>query len=305
MSASGAVEAPFLLEPWYRPAPWGGRRFVDDLGRVGVPAGPVGESWEVADLGDHPSRIVTGAHAGKTLREAFGAPYPLLVKVIDARDDLSVQLHPDAQAEVTGAAAAKEEAWVALADGGAVATFDGAVGDLPDDGRWLERMARTPLRAAPPDAAVPPTVVHVPPGTVHAILGGSLLVEVQNPSDVTWRLYDHGRVGLDGRPRALHLAEAAPLLRRGPSEPNALRDGGRVVAGRRFRLDLIPPGAGSQRGDDARVLIPLGRAEARGGSGVVTACRGRAIVLPPGVVEIDSDGWAVLASAPWRAARGA
>ncbi|MGE0193423.1 MAG: type I phosphomannose isomerase catalytic subunit [Planctomycetota bacterium] len=292
-----AFHAPLLLEPAYFEKPWGGRRLADELGRRGLPDGPVGESWEVADLPEHRSRVQTGPHAGRTLGEVWGSPYPLLVKVLDAREDLSVQLHPDEQAaSERGDAAVKEEAWVALADGGEVALLDGALDDVGNGAALLERMRRVPLRRA--GGTTPPTAVHVPPGTVHAILGGSLLVEVQNPVDVTWRLYDHGRVGLDGLPRALHTAEAAPVLRRGPREPARVVDGGRTVAGRRFRIDLVTPGATRlPPSRAARVLVPLGRARATTDGGTVAVERARAIVLPGPSVTIEAVDWCVLASA--------
>ena len=290
-------DAPLLLEPAYFEKPWGGRRLADELGRRGMPAGPVGESWDVADLPEHRSRVLTGPHAGRTLGQVWGSPYPLLIKVLDAREDLSVQLHPDERAAAErGDAAVKEEAWVALASGGEVALLDGAIDDIGDGAALLQRMRRVPLDAGRADA--PPTAVHVPPGTVHAILGGCLLVEVQNPVDVTWRLYDHGRVGLDGQPRALHTAEASPVLQRGPSEPPAITHGGRVVSGRRFRIDLMPAGNTSlPPSDAARVVVPLGDLRASTASGSVAVSRARAVVLPPPAVSIEATDWYVLATA--------
>lgn len=292
-----AFDAPLLLEPAYFEKPWGGRRLADELGRRGMPSGPVGESWDVADLPEHRSRVLTGPHAGRTLGEVWGSPYPLLIKVLDAREDLSVQLHPDERAAAErGDAAVKEEAWVALATGGHVALLDGAVDDIGDGADLLQRMRRVPLQAGSADQ--PPTAVHVPPGTCHAILGGCLLVEVQNPVDVTWRLYDHGRVGLDGRPRALHMAEASSVLRRGPSEPTAVAQGGRVVSGRRFRIDLMPPGNASLPASDAaRVVVPLGDLRASTTSGSVAVSRAHAVVLPAPAVAIEASDWCVLATA--------
>lgn len=287
-----AALPPLLLVPHYVQKPWGGRRLADELGRVGVPHGPIGESWDVADLPEHASRVEGGPFAGRSLREVWGEPYPLLLKVLDARQDLSVQVHPDALANVP----AKEEAWIALGPDARVACGSLAGCTLPGAGQWLDALREeTPLPAAEGRA---PQMLHVPPGTVHAILGGSLLLEVQNPAGTTWRLDDFERPDLDGRPRALHLQEAASVLARGPTEPRAnAGEAGRLV-GRRFSLEWLPPGhreLPASRAARAVFCWGASRVAAPGGSLQLPAWR--ATVLPCAHIALVAPSGALLATA--------
>lgn len=280
---------PFLVRPIYVNKPWGGRRLAQELGRTDLPAGPVGESWEVVDTDTASSVVDGGPNDGRSLREVWGGPFPLLLKVLDAAESLSVQVHPDgAEGE-----AVKEEAWVALGSGGSVAVGTVAPDVAPE--AILDQLRTEALNQGSADGRTPPTVVHVPAGTVHAILAGSLLFEVQNPVDVTWRLYDHGRVGLDGCPRALHVEQAAPLLARGAAAEATLDPAGRL-RGQRFSLDLVAPGA-RDTGDRgcAAFFTASGRVDTAAGDLDVPA--GRTAVLPPGERTLTSDGWVILCSA--------
>jgi mannose-6-phosphate isomerase len=291
----GARPPAFLLKPIYLAKPWGGRRLETELRRDDVPRGTVGESWEAVDLPEVESVVDGGPLAGATLREAYGRAFPLLLKVIDARENLSVQVHPDGR----DGAPAKEEAWVALGAGALVAW--GPVGTpLPGPGAWLARLERKALRPPGRDEAAAPTLVHVPPGTVHAILGGSLLFEVQTPVDVTWRLDDYGRAGLDGRPRPLHLDEAREVLRRGPEPLGRVEDGGRRLVGKRFWLRAAPPGRVT--GDlGCAAFLPRGGTAAWSGpqgAGRLDVPPGRTVVLAGGLASLESPGWTLLAGVP-------
>ena len=279
------------MRPLYVVKPWGGRRLATVLGRADLPAGPIGESWEISDLAEAASRVDGGPLDGATLREALGAPFPLLVKVIDAKEDLSVQVHPDG---VEGPPA-KEEAWVALAGGGSVAA--GLARGADDRRPWLERLERRDLVGPGPGASAPPTLVHVPAGTVHAILAGSLVWEVQTPVDVTWRLDDYGRKGLDGKPRALHHREAASVLARGPERPPSVEPGGRSLVGRRLRVDLHPPGAARVAGACAAFLPAGGTVRGPDPAGDVVVPAGRSVVLTPAARALHSTGWIFTAGA--------
>lgn len=273
----------FLVRPHYVAKPWGGRRLESVLGRTQLPKGPVGESWEVCDTSDLRSLVDGGPCDGQPLAAALGAPFPLLIKLLDAREDLSVQVHPDGK----DASPSKEEAWVALADGGSVAVglTPGASASAP----WLSRLERTQLRAA--DGASPPSLLHVPPGTVHAVLAGALLWEVQTPVDITWRLDDYGRPGLDGKPRELHLQQAAGVLARGP-EPRGYADAtGQCLVGQKLRVDLFPPGT-ARCGAACVAFLPDG-GQVRGGRQhePLVVPPGRSVVLTPQAVSIRSPGW--------------
>lgn len=281
----------FCTRPLYVAKPWGGRRLETVLGRADLPAGPVGECWEIADLPEAASRVEGGPLDGATLREALGAAFPLLVKVIDAREDLSVQVHPDG---ISGPPA-KEEAWVALAGGGAVAA--GVARSVQASAPWLARLERRDLRGPGAGAASPPTLVHVPAGTVHAILAGSLVWEVQTPVDITWRLDDYGRQGLDGKPRALHLSEAATVLARGPESFPRVDPGGRTLVGRRLRVDLHPPGVARVAKACCAFLPAGGTVRGAQPAGDVLVPAGRSVVLTPAARTLHSTGWVFTAAA--------
>jgi mannose-6-phosphate isomerase len=223
--ATPPAELPILrLVPLLKPLVWGGRRLETSLGRA-LPEGvAVGESWEIVDLEGEQSIVADGAFAGASLGELrrdhaaalLGAVppldgrFPLVLKFIDARETLSVQVHPGpaACARIGRGARPKTEAWyVMAAEPGAVLYLGLAPGT---DRRAFEAalaagdVARL-LRRIEVEAG---EIVHVPTGTVHAIGGGILLAEVQQSSDTTYRVFDWNRVGTDGRPRQLHVAEA-------------------------------------------------------------------------------------------------
>lgn len=235
---------------------WGGRALERCLGFALPPGQRIGETWEVVDRPGEQSRVREGTYEGATLAELMArhgaallgkAPatkdgrFPLLVKYIDADEALSVQVHPDdaSAAEIGGGAEGKTEAWYFLEgrDGGAV-----WCGLEPD-------VTRERLRAAAGTRDVvgllrhhpvrPGTSLTVAGGTIHAIGAGVTLLEVQQNSDTTYRLYDWDRPGLDGRPRAMHVEEGCRVAHTGLApmglvEPDwhPLREGGREV-GRR------------------------------------------------------------------------
>ena len=215
----------FLCQPLMLAKPWGGHH-LSALGETPQNGEPWGEAWLVADLEQHQSTVAAGPLAGHTmarLRQAWGeglggtafgeGPLPLLIKIIDAREPLSVQVHPS-QAQAPGQG--KEESWVILRttpEGAPGGIYRGlAPGVTRDDlsqalkQRGLENLLRR-------EEVFAGDTVDVPPGTVHAILGGVTVLEVQEPSDVTWRLYDHGR------PRPLHTQQALAALSETPPPP--------------------------------------------------------------------------------------
>jgi len=220
---------PLVLEPILKPKPWGGRRLARLFGKEAGGGGPIGESWEVADLPGNESRVAGGPLAGQPLRglmdrwggdligrtRAVGARFPLLLKFLDAGQPLSVQVHPSGRSAHAGAqpAGLKHEAWYVVdADPGSVLF----IGCKPGVG--LEDVARATPTAALVDLlcrrpARRGACYYLPAGVPHALGAGLLVAEVQTPSDVTYRLYDWERPGLDGRPRELHIEQALANLR--------------------------------------------------------------------------------------------
>jgi mannose-6-phosphate isomerase len=206
---------------------WGGRRLETSLGKVLPPEKPIGESWELSDLPEpDQSEVAAGPLKGTSLRQLVEQDlrglmgpvaldhgrFPLLVKYIDASQTLSIQVHPDEAAAARLGGRAKSEVWYVLdADPGAVIYLGLHPGTGPEELRHaLETGEVEGLVVQVP--ARPGTLLPVPPGTVHAIGAGILLAEVQQPSDTTYRVYDWGRVGLDGRPRQLHVDQAVQSI---------------------------------------------------------------------------------------------
>ncbi len=243
---------PILFEPILIPKVWGGNR----LARFGKAVGrePIGESWELADLastsasgaggGAQRTRIRSGPLAGLTFGEALArwgdrlrprsmltreGAFPLLIKFLDARENLSVQVHPSpAYARAHPGAHLKTECWCVLdaAPGSVIykgvrpgvtrRTFEAAL-RRGDGSGVVELLHAEPARAG--------ECHNLPSGTCHALGAGVLVAEVQTPSDTTYRVYDWGRVG-----RALHVDEALECIEFGPA-PDAVRleGGGRLA----------------------------------------------------------------------------
>lgn len=217
---------PMLQDPVLKATIWGGRRLESLLG-VPLPAGEkVGEAWMVADHPHGTSKVVGGPLAGRSLRRivgdhgeelygrgfpaAWGERFPLLVKLIDAAEDLSVQVHPDQRAigALGIADSAKTECWVILqADPGSRLIVGVRPGTDAETFRRAAAAGR--LESMLVEQTVRPgEVVFVPAGRLHAIGRGIVLAEFQQSSDTTYRVYDWGRVDAQGRGRELHLDQA-------------------------------------------------------------------------------------------------
>ena len=238
------VAYPMLLEPRYVEKPWGGRRLERVFGRALPGALPVGESWELFDRPAGSSRVANGPLAGKTLAELRGKrETPLLFKLLDVQDKLSVQVHPGERTAHAHGTDPKSEAWVVLeADPGARiwrGFREGVTADsfreALDAGKPLDL-----LHSFEPSAG---DVVSIPAGMVHACGGGLLLAEIQQSSETTYRLWDWSRAGKEARALQVDQAlEAAVFGDPGPDRvvPRELLDDGNlrrilVVATRFFQ----------------------------------------------------------------------
>jgi mannose-6-phosphate isomerase len=239
---------PLFFRPIYKETIWGGDALRTRFGRPLETGRSIGESWEVVSLGAEQSVVAQGLLAGTTLgsliAEAPGAllgnnitsgNFPLLFKIIDARERLSVQVHPDdAQAQEHGwGEFGKTECWYVIdakENARIVAGFREEV-TLERIGRAIETESLDLLLNVIPIKRG--DVLFIPAGTVHAIMEGTLLYEVQETSDTTLRLYDWGRAGADGKPRPLHVREALSVLDtrahdHGPITPVVIDEGGCV-----------------------------------------------------------------------------
>ncbi|MEX2286563.1 MAG: type I phosphomannose isomerase catalytic subunit [Planctomycetaceae bacterium] len=305
---------------------WGGTRLGSVLGKPVGPESDYAESWEIVDHGDDQSIVAAGEYLGWTLarlvaergRELFGShrsdkQFPLLVKFLDAADRLSVQVHPnDEQAQrIDPRENGKTEAWVILEVEPQSRLYAGL----------KQGVDRQRLQSAVENGTVedclhsfpvkPGDCVFIPAGTVHAIGEGILLAEIQQSSDVTFRLDDWGRLGSDGKPRALHVEQALACIdfERGPVDPVAPK----VISSSRHRLEELVaceyfvmrrhtsaspfPFVAEDR---LRVLMMLeGRATIEGGGQSDQFPRGQTVLLPAMVDEttIRPDGQVVVLEA--------
>lgn len=212
---------PFLLRPAGKDYLWGGRRLNDEFAK-GIDLDPLAETWECSTHPDGPSMAASGEFAGQTLpqvlqthpeflgRRHADGKFPLLIKFIDATKDLSVQVHPDdeyARIHENGQNG-KSEMWYVLdARKGAKliyglrhdCTADELRGAIAD-GTLLNHLQQVPIRKD--------DLFFIEAGTIHAIGAGALVAEIQENSNLTYRLYDYDRVGKDGKKRELHIDKA-------------------------------------------------------------------------------------------------
>jgi mannose-6-phosphate isomerase len=316
---------PFLLEPIYKEKVWGGRA-LERLGRSlpGAPDARIGESWELADLdatspsggggGGAHSRIRNGPLRERALREVvkdFGGRvtgglrlspawgFPLLLKYLDARENLSVQVHPSpAYAAAHPEVHLKSEAWYIVdAEPGAViykgvreGTTREAFARAIEDGTVEELLVAVPAR--------PGECHYLPSGTCHALGGGILVAEIQTPSDTTFRVFDWGRTD-----RELHVEQALECIDFAPVDASSFepgtveeRDGARarhLVACEHFHVHHLTVPAGStytvlSRAVEA-VMVLRGRGVVRWGSDgqALSVGGGDTLLLPAALPSAD------------------
>jgi mannose-6-phosphate isomerase len=284
--------APFRLKPWFSERPWGRkdlRPWYADTGTKEL----VGEAWLTG-----PQCVVeTGVLAGRTLASVaaeLGGEFPLLVKLLFPAEKLSVQVHPDdAQARALGETRGKTECWYVLeaAPGAAVALGlkDGAdvaaVKTAVADGTMESLLEWVPVLVG--------DMLFVDAGTVHAIGPGMVLLETQQTSDVTYRLYDYGR------PRELHLEKGLQVIKpktaAGKITPRAMDGFTRLIEQQYFVVDRFDFGKVTEASisfDGPGCLVGLaGRAVVSTAGGEAVLDPGQAVVVPAGNdgVIIDTD----------------
>jgi mannose-6-phosphate isomerase len=226
---------PFTFHPIFKERVWGGREIERLYGKKLPSGAPIGEAWEVSDRPGDVSVIANGPLAGKNLRwlmenharELLGNAkpaaenrFPLLCKILDAREKLSLQVHPPANKAAGLGGESKTEMWfiadatpsaelyIGLKRGITRAEFERRV----QDGSVAQCFHHVPVRAG--DA------MFLPSGRVHAIGTGLVIFEIQQNSDTTYRVFDWNRVGLDGKPRELHVAQSLASIDFGDFEPS-------------------------------------------------------------------------------------
>lgn len=277
------LAAPIVFEPLYMERVWGGRKLETLFGKP-LPSGAIiGEAWELVDREEAQSVVHCGVLRGKTLNELWtqyresvfgaryanaGARFPLLFKLLDAAEKLSVQVHPPAAVAPELKGEPKTEMWyVADAEPGADmyagltagATREGFEKAL-STGHCADLLHRIPTRAG--------DCIFIPSGRVHAIGGGNVIVEVQQNSDTTYRVFDWNRTGLDGKPRALHIAESMRSIDFDDHEPELQPPGNDPLVQCEYfainRWELDAPREAAPEGDFAVITCLSGRVECAG-----------------------------------------
>lgn len=215
---------PIFLEPIFQERIWGGKKLHSLFGYE-IPTDKTGEAWVVSAHENGSSKIINGPLAGQTLLETwkeypaiFGKKqvkkdFPLLVKILDATDDLSVQVHPndDQAREMENEAYGKTECWYVLDcedDSEIIYGHEAAsieeVQQRIDKGKWDELLTRVNVKKG--------DFFYVPSGMIHAIGKGIVILEIQQSSDITYRLYDYDRLDDEGNYRKLHLESAIQVI---------------------------------------------------------------------------------------------
>ena len=227
---------------------WGGHTIAGWYDHVPADYENVGEAWVVSDIEKYPTEVCNGSLTGDTLQDllevymdelvggkvydAFGNHFPLLLKFIDCTDDLSIQVHPDDEYALENEnSLGKTEMWYVLPSSPDAAIYLG----------WNQDMNPSLIHVAITDGSLAKylqgfkvsegDVVHIHAGTVHAMCRNTIVAEIQENSDITYRLYDYNRVGNDGKMRPLHLDKALDVMdfslrkERKPSHPEADKNG--------------------------------------------------------------------------------
>ena len=300
------------LKPFLREMIWGGRRLQEEYDKALPPGRLYGESWEASAYPGMESTVSAGPFSGRSLRglveshgpellgvpvfDRYGGEFPLLVKLLDAQQDLSIQVHPnDAYARMKRPGEfGKMEAWYVLrSDSGRIAcglkpgVDRSAFADAIDSNRVSDAVEFYDAR--------PGDVVFIPPGTVHALCAGVMVYEIQQSSDMTFRIYDYNRPGADGKPRELHIDDALAVIEfEGPRPkpvasstlPSTSSGQALLVESEHFRLERFNPSAGSTDHPPCASIAALtlldGSAEIQGGGDAFRAGKGDTFLIPAG-----------------------
>lgn len=230
---------PILLKPAFKDYLWGGTRLRTEFGKE-CDLEKIAESWELSAHKDGQSIVASGEHCGKTLqeyidlcgREILGKRgeafefFPILIKFIDAKDNLSIQVHPsDEYALENEGEYGKTEVWYVLSAEEGSALYYGFNREITKD-EYRRRIAdNTITDVLNRVEAKAGDVFFIKPGTVHAIGSGLMICEIQQNSNTTYRVYDYDRRGADGKPRELHIDKAIAVSNLTPSDSADSSDG--------------------------------------------------------------------------------
>lgn len=220
---------PLKFKPILKTLVWGGEK-IAPFKNITTDQHNIGESWELSGVKGNESIVANGEFAGKTVTELVkefkgrlvgeknysktGDEFPLLIKFIDAKQDLSIQVHPDdalAAARHNGSKG-KTEMWYVVAADKDAHLMSGLTEKITPE-EYEQRVNNHTITDVLHDYKVAPgDVFFLPAGRIHSIGSGSFIAEIQQTSDITYRIYDFGRLGLDGKPRELHTEQAKAAI---------------------------------------------------------------------------------------------
>lgn len=309
--------APIKFAPYLKTVLWGGEKIASYKG-MATDLHNIGESWELSCLDGKETVAVSGPFEGMTLRqvigllkerlvgrhvyEKFGCDFPLLVKIIDAKSNLSLQVHPDDRvAKMLHSGTGKTEMWYVIkADDGAK-IYSGLREEITPE-EYEKRVAdNTIMDVVAYHYSHDGDLFFLPPGRIHSIGAGNLLVEVQQASDITYRVYDFGRFDSDGKPRELHT-EMAKLAINYSVEDNYKIDYDRERHGEVGLIDceyfrvkrVISDGAFHIKCDDDSFMVVMcidGNSELQCDNGTsVGLRRGETVLIPAEVASVEVVG---------------
>ena len=299
---------PISFIPLYMQRVWGGRSLEAEYGRVLPGDEPYGESWEIVDREGEQSVVSDGKYEGRTLHdlwtshreEIFGSGlpdterFPILIKVLDARDDLSIQVHPPVELASAMGGEPKTEMWyIAHADPGSklyVGLRQG-VSRADFEAALEEGTVADAVHAIQPQTG---DSIFIPSGRLHAIGAGFLIHEIQQNSDTTYRVFDWNRMGLDGKPRDLHVDQSMRSIDFEDFEPGMDDpDGDTIAACEYFKVEKLNLRDGDSFGNASEnsfsiFSIAEGAAVAPNGT---TFAKGDFFLLPKGGrdLQVTSD----------------
>jgi mannose-6-phosphate isomerase len=304
---------PLTFRPIFKERVWGGQN-LERLYKKPLPSGvPIGESWEISDRPGDVSAIANGPLAGNDLRwlmehhpkellgeaQTANGRFPLLIKILDAEETLSLQVHPPAHKATELGGEAKTEMWyiadarpqaelyVGLKRGVTRDEFERKI----SSGEVADCFHRVPVKAG--------DVMFLPSGRVHAIGGGLVIFEIQQNSDTTYRVFDWNRVGLDGKPRALHIAESLASIDFEDFEPTIISSSTSkpssatpLVDCPLFKVDVQHAGKGAcvkfVSGKLGIIGLVHGRAKVSGGSESVEIKSGDFCLIPASLKRTEA-----------------
>jgi len=295
---------PLKFKPIYKQRIWGGQKLRKVFGKD-IPIGEkIGESWEIADLPEDKSIITNGELAGQTLgwaiekypkeimrNEDFSGPFPLLIKFLDARDVLSVQVHPDAETcRRLGKGEPKTECWYIVSTEPGAVIYKGLKKGVTKEkfaeaikkGTAAQTLAKVPVKAG--------ECYFLSAGTVHSIGAGILIAEIQTPSDTTYRVFDWSRVDDSGKARELHITEALESIHFDVADDNPpVTTAGRLADCEYFKVDKANQAGGSEAilsaGEMKIIIIISGGGTISAGEGKIVEFKTGETLLIPAVYE--------------------